>query len=59
MDAELRGRQLEDQPVVPEIDVLPAEDIAEDGPYRVRLGGVDQSVDTGDRHRAILGVPRP
>lgn len=55
MDPELGRRQGEDEPAVAvvDVDVVPAEDVPEDGPYRVGLGGVEQRMDPGDRHRAL------
>src|SRR5690606_32073986 len=40
VNAQLRGRKLEDEPAVAGIDVLPAEDVAEDGADLLGLRGV-------------------
>src|SRR5262249_31146847 len=48
VNAELGGRQGEDEPSVTGVDVRQLEDVAKEGPDGVRLGGVDERVNSGD-----------
>ena len=57
VDAELGGRQREDQPAVAGVDVLPAEHFAELRAQLLRLGCVEQYVCANDRHTRMLDVP--
>ena len=50
VDADLGRREGEDQPPLAGVDVVPSEDVAEDGAQRLRLRGVEQDVGTGDGH---------
>ena len=56
--AELARRQVEDRPAVAGVDRAPAEDVAEDGAERLRLGRVEQDVRARDRHQASGSRPR-
>ena len=53
MDAELGGWQGEDEPAVTVVDLVPAEDIAEDVSNRFRLGGVEEGMGADDGHGAL------
>src|ERR687892_413671 len=50
VDAELSRGEGEDEPPATGVDVVPAEDVPEDGPHLLRLRGVDQRVGSGYRH---------
>src|SRR5580704_9173424 len=58
VDAELRGRQLEDEPAIMDIDVGQLEHVAEEGPGLVGVFGVDDGVGAGD-HDETLPRRRP
>jgi hypothetical protein len=51
MDAELTGRQPEDQPAVARIDARDTEDVAEKRARRACILGVDERVCTRDHGR--------
>jgi hypothetical protein len=62
MDAELGGRQGEDQPPVAVVDVAKAEDVAKERPRRLRVLRVDQRMNAVDHsrnypRRRLCGVP--
>lgn len=51
--AEFAGPGLEDQPAVAGIDVRPAQHVAEEGPRRFGIVGVEQRVHCGDHERSV------
>ena len=59
MDSELCRRKSEDEPSVSQIDMLETEYVPEDVAQGLRLGGVEQSMNTGDGHPTILRDPPP
>jgi hypothetical protein len=58
VDAEFRWREGEDQPAWMGFNTRPFEDVPENGPKLIRRRGIEQSMDTRDRHKKDLRRPK-